>query len=107
MCHFKEEHDRTPQKDHTQTHLRQDKSEDEAPENLREKHASGLIQRLVHKEHLVLVSDMAGEEVRDAHHQDERVDDGVCQTNLAGICNVDGNLRGGMSGAGERIRSSK
>ena len=66
----------------TVTRLRDDDGEDEAPEDLGEVNASCLVHRLVHEEHLMLVGQMAREEVRYAHHQDERVDDGVRQTNL-------------------------
>ena len=61
----------------SRTYLCDDEAEDEPPENLGEEYATCLVQGLVHEQHLMLVCQVAGEKVRDAHHEDERVDDRV------------------------------
>lgn len=66
------------------SNLGDDDGENETPEHLGEENASGFVQRLVDEKHLVLVGCVTGEKVRDAHHQNERVDDGVGQADLPG-----------------------
>lgn len=58
-------------------HLGDDEGENESAEDLGEENATRLVQGLVHEQHLVLIRQLAREEVGDADHQDERVHDRV------------------------------